>query len=216
MGNLNIKLRKPIYGWGINDADYVTQPRHGDRCPYFDHWHSMLRRCYSENSMVRNSSYINKSVNGEWKYFTDFRSWMENQSWEGNALDKDILVYGNLEYSPENCIFVPSYVNSFFSSVSTKKTDLPLGVHIKYKLKTNPYVSQGAEDNKRTHLGCSRTPMEAHTLWQDWKLDSAYDRQAKYRKEGCFDPRVDVKFEIVIQNLVHQINNGLETTHIIY
>lgn len=214
--NLNLGLRKPIYGFGINDAEYVTQPRYGKRCPYFDHWHSMLRRCYSENSKVRNPAYGDKTVNEEWKYFTAFKNWMQGQVWEGNALDKDILIYGNTEYSSKTCIFVPSYVNSFFSSVSTKKNDLPLGVHIKTKLKTNPYISQGVHENKRIHLGCSSTPLEAHRIWQKWKVNSAYEHRSRYKEEACFDQRVDIKFEKVIQNILFQINNNIETTCIIH
>lgn len=216
MGDLKLYLRKPIYNWGINDADYVTQPSKSMRCPYFDCWHSMIRRCYAKNSMKKNPSYEDKFVSEQWKYFTQFRTWMEQQKWQGNSLDKDILLQGNLEYGPENCIFVPNYVNGFFSSVSKKKAHFPLGVHIKTNLKISPYIAQGTENNKRIHLGCSSTELGAHALWQDWKLKTAYENQSKYREEACFDSRVDVKFNTVIENLIFQIENKTETTHIIY
>ena len=42
-----------------------------------------------------------------------FKDWMENQDWEGNQLDKDLLFEGNKVYGPKTCVFVTRMVNNF-------------------------------------------------------------------------------------------------------
>ena len=74
----------------------------------------MLQRCYSESHLVRQPTYKGCSVCEEWLTFSNFKSWMEQQDWEGKQLDKDLLVYKNKIYSPETCVFVSSVINSFF------------------------------------------------------------------------------------------------------
>lgn len=211
MANIKIGVRKPYYGWGINDADYVTQP--GDRskrCPIFDTWHSMVRRCYSKNSLSRNSIYEDKYVAEDWKHFTDFKKWMEVLSWEGLYLDKDILVMGNKVYSPDTCVFVPQYINTFFAVPcnGNKKSNYPLGVNIKPRLITTPFVGQGSANGKRTHLGCAATPEEAHILWQKWKLTEIDRVRAEYENEGYVHEGVIVSLNTTKENLTNDIESG--------
>lgn len=214
---VKMNRRKPIHGWGINDADYVTQPKYiGKNCPYFEVWKGMITRCHCPKFKEKNPSYYNKTVCLEWKCFSNFKCWMETQDWEGKSLDKDILIYGNLEYSPNACLFVPLYVNSFFSSVSTKKSGLPLGVHLaaKYKESKRKYISQST-DNVR-YQGCYDTAIEAHIKWQECKLETSVLYRERYSKESDADNRVVNKFDLVIAQLDREIKNGWETTCILY
>jgi len=214
---VKMNRRKPVHGWGINDADYVTQPKYtGKTCPYFKVWMGMVTRCHCPKFKQKNPSYHNKSICPEWKYFSNFKNWMETQDWEGNSLDKDILIYGNLEYGPNACIFVPLYVNSFFSSVSTKKTDLPLGVHLsnKYKESRRKYVSQIPGDAR--YQGTYDTAIEAHIKWQESKLEITLLYREKYTKEYNADSKVIDKFNLVIEQLEREIKTGEETTCIFY
>lgn len=183
-------MRKPLYGVGVNDSDYVTQPSMGERCPYFDKWASMLRRCYAGKHAP---SYKDCEVCDEWLTFSNFKNWMQSKNWEGLDLDKDILVRGNRIYSEETCVFIPPFVNLilFGAGNKQKKSNLPLGVVIKPRLKTNPYAAQGTLDGKRLHLGVRSTPLEAHMLWQKWRLDSIYKITLEYRTLNCYDERVD-------------------------
>src|SRR5690554_3914613 len=215
-GRTRVKSRKPIYGVGINDADYVTQPLGGiDRCPYFNVWHSMIRRCYSKNSHQRSKSYIGVHVSDEWKVFSNFKAWMERQHWEGLELDKDFLGDGSL-YSSEICVFIPSYVNSAATRVSTKRGAYPLGVVKKPRLRKKPFAAQGTDSNgKRVHLGVSETELGAHQLWQSWKIENMTKVLERYRLEEHFHPCVGKRLEGIIDNLRQDLLNGVETTSLI-
>lgn len=102
-----------VYGVGLNDANYQTAFTAASgskrivvwRCPYYQKWVNMLERVYGSNRVA----YAGVSVCEEWLTFSNFRSWMEKQDWEGKELDKDIL--GASVYGPETCIFVHKTVN---------------------------------------------------------------------------------------------------------
>jgi len=103
-----MKAKKLVYGVGINDADYVTQKWetisyvNGKQkqnlvweCHYYRTWCGMLMRCYSAKHQERNPTYKGCSVSEEWLRFSNFKSWMERQDFEGMQLDKDLLFEGN-------------------------------------------------------------------------------------------------------------------------
>ena len=114
---------KRLYGVGINDADYmigVNAPADAEGrklrvwiCPFYAAWRSMLARCYESPSKVYRPTYGACSVDPSWLKFSAFRSWMTTQPWEGNQLDKDILVPGNKVYGPDVCVFVSGDLNKF-------------------------------------------------------------------------------------------------------
>lgn len=120
---------KLVCGVGINDADYVTQKweHHGYdangkqiqtlvwKCPFYNAWVNMLSRAYSVKTLKRQPTYEGTTVCKEWHTFSVFRTWMEKQEWEGNQLDKDLLVQGNKEYNPETCCFLPQTINNFIA-----------------------------------------------------------------------------------------------------
>lgn len=73
-----IGYRVPLYGVGINDADYVVQLREtlsgtaNKRkrktiwvCPYYSKWSAMLTRCYSKTSASRRPKYDDSYVCSE-------------------------------------------------------------------------------------------------------------------------------------------------------
>lgn len=210
------KSRRLVYGVGINDANYVTQPKDRSlRCPYYDVWHSMLRRCYSQNSKIINKSYVGVVVADNWLRFSNFKAWMEQQHWKGNVLDKDFLGNGKL-YSEQSCVFIPNYLNSSITTASSKRAGkYPLGVVMKPRLKSNPYAAQatGAE-GKRIHLGTRATPIEAHKLWQEWRLSSLQEVREKYARENSHVITVLSKIDEICDRLKQDIENNLETLSI--
>lgn len=109
-------MLRTVCGVGLNDADYVVKPLvNGVRvpCPYYTRWRCMIERCYSIQVHKRQPTYSDCIVCEEWLTFSNFKAWMETQDWEGNQLDKDLLVEGNKVYGPDTCVFVSSDVNNF-------------------------------------------------------------------------------------------------------
>lgn len=125
--------RTPVFGVGVNDVEYVTEKRVGGKrvcCPYYLRWKSMLSRCYSEYSQRKDPSYVGCYVCQEWHSMTNFKRWMELQDWKGKHLDKDILFSNNKVYSPDTCVFIDPWTNSFFTGNFRKcKGVLPRGVY---------------------------------------------------------------------------------------
>jgi len=97
----------------------------------YSKWVGMLYRGYNNlyiQSLPNRKSVI---VCREWHNFQVFAKWFEDNykpHMEGWHLDKDILVKGNREYSPQTCCFVPSEINILFSSCKIDKKELPKGV----------------------------------------------------------------------------------------
>lgn len=173
-------MKATVFCVGINDSNYVTQKFtkiNGKQkltwiCPYYQTWYSMIRRCYSEVVHKNRPTYIGCSVVDEWKYFMNFRSWMIQQDWEGNHLDKDILVKDNKLYSPDTCVFVSQSVNSFLNSHSGARGDYPIGVHFHKRDKVfTATINNGY--GKFLHLGYFNCPEIAHQAWLTKKREIA-------------------------------------------
>ncbi len=197
------RARKPIYGVGINDSDYVTQPEDRKlRCPIFDRWHSMIRRCYSENSRIINPAYEMVSVCQDWLVYSNFKVWMESQNWEGLALDKDIRGDGNL-YSPETCAFVPQQINSFFSEAT--QSEFP-GTRLKFEDgRKKPYIAQIWANGAKKHLGVFASRPEAHKAWQLAKLQELERLIVEHQN---IDSKVLYVMDTCRQALVNDIESG--------
>lgn len=201
-------MSKLIYGVGINDADYSVNPRiNGGRsyCVFYQKWHGMLKRCYSEAFQKKNPTYIGCSVSSEWLSFMTFKLWMVNQQWEGNQIDKDLLFNGNKIYSPEKCVFVSQKTNSLLTDCGTGRGDWPIGVswHIRDKL----FISRCSNGKKDIYLGCFNNKLDAHLAWQKYKKDLIYSAAIEQD-----DERVKNALLSRCEQLQYDIDNGLETT----
>lgn len=190
--------KKKVYGVGINDADYVTQKsetvsRVGEKqkqkliweCPYYRRWVQVLARCYSERLKETYLSYIGCYAVDEWLTFSNFKSWMETQDWEGKELDKDLLVRGNKVYGPSSCVFVDKIVKTFTLESNASRGQYKIGVcwnnHREKFLSTcrNPFTK------RQENLGHFDTEDEAHAAWLQRKTELAHILAAEQT-----DPRV--------------------------
>ena len=173
------KQKKLMYGVGVNDADYPTRKHETTNgklkliwcCPFYRAWTAMLERCYSSALQARRPTYIGCTVTPEWLSFSAFKSWMEQQPWEGNELDKDILFPGNKMYSADSCAFVPSALNKFLNDNGAARGALPIGV----SMNKGRYMAQcrNPVTAKRETLGSFGTPTEAHAAWRKRKHELA-------------------------------------------
>jgi len=164
-------MGKLVYGVGINDADYTVKPKINGklvRCPYYQRWADVLKRCYSEKYLKMHPTYIGCETSEEWKIFSKFKAWMEEQDWEGKQLDKDILILGNKLYSVNTCVFVTQNVNSFLTDSAAIRGIYMLGVSWhKAGEKFQAQLRDG--EGKNIYLGLFDTELEAHLAWKACK-----------------------------------------------
>lgn len=163
----SLNQRKPVYGVGINDAPYKTNPLINNKrtiCPYYAKWMDMIVRCYSENFQTTSPTYKGCSVAKEWLTFSNFKSWMIKQDWQGKELDKDIIKYGNKIYSPSNCRFVTRELNVLLYIHPASKRKYPQGV-----CRANngeKYFSRVMNNGNTVHIGVYETQKEASEAYK--------------------------------------------------
>lgn len=171
------KRNKLVGGWGVNDADYNVYPTIGGKkvmCPFYRTWNNMIVRCHNKGYQEKKPTYLGCYIIEEWRYFSNFKLWMESQSWGGKVLDKDLLLRDNKCYSPINCVFIDSLVNLFVTDSGATRGLLPIGVCYKKSsgrysaMCHNPFV-----DEKSRHIGYFSNPLEAHYAWQARKHEIA-------------------------------------------
>ncbi|MEH6451150.1 MAG: hypothetical protein V7765_20970 [Oleispira sp.] len=201
----SLSKRKPVFGIGINDANYVAQPVVESKkisCPYYRAWKNMLMRCYSEKYQTKRPTYIGCSVDKEWLTFSVFRAWMEGQDWQGKQLDKDLLIPGNKEYGPAACIFVSSQINSLLNDHAAERGDFPQGVGFDKAL--GKYKAYCSVNGKMKHLGCFTSIPEAEITYLTFK--SELIKQIASEEEAASNPKLQTALlrhtELLINKLI--------------
>lgn len=195
-------MSRLVHGFGINDVTYKVQLYedtgefypNGRRvykqtwlCPYYSKWKDMLKRVYCKN---KRPSYTGCFVCLEWKYLSNFIKWVDKQDdrdWESKSLDKDLLVLGNKEYSPETCVFLNTLTNSFITDRVASRGEFMLGVDSSGN-DIHPYKVRCCDPLKRfkRYLGTFDNEIEAHLTWKSKKhiyscelVDSEKDERVK-------------------------------------
>lgn len=166
----SIANRRLVFGAGINDADYHTQPKiNGKRltCPYYSKWTDMLTRCYSLSFQKRKPTYKYCSVINDWLLFSNFKHWMKSQDWKNKDLDKDIIKPGNKVYSAEYCCFVIPSINSLLIDCAASRGKWPVGVY--YHKGAKKFVAQIRTNGKQNYLGLFATADEANATYKQFK-----------------------------------------------
>lgn len=167
------KKSNVIYGVGLNDADYITShvDERGVRvyCPYYSRWMGIMNRSYCLKFKAKHPTYDDCTVHPEWLVFSQFKTWMKRQDWEGKHLDKDLLVQGNKEYGPLTCLFVSATINNILTLRKGKRGAYPVGVS-KVVIKEHEYFAAHCSFfGKQKRLGYFKTPDEAAAKYQEEK-----------------------------------------------
>lgn len=191
--------RAKICGVGTNDADYKLSRRKKIdekwkkvwECPFYRSWRAMIVRCYNDKHLAKCPTYADCTVSDEWlDSFMAFCSWMIKQDWEGNCLDKDLMVLGNRLYSKDTCKFITSDINKLLVYSNGSSSGRLLGValckdRVKARYKASVYIS-----GKSKHLGYYRTELEAHRVYLLAKIDVitfvAEDQEDLEIREGLY------------------------------
>jgi len=167
---LSLSCRKLIHGKGINNATYKTSYTINNRrikCPYYEKWTEMLKRCYSDKFHSIRPTYIGCSVSKEWLTFSNFKKWMEKQDWKNKDLDKDILFINNKVYSKNTCVFIKRELNNLLNTHEKDKGKYPTGVS-KNTL-GNKFAAKIRIKGKLKHLGSFNTIEEAFITYKKAK-----------------------------------------------
>ena len=188
--------RKPILGFGINDAEYCTnQIIDGVKvmCPAYLCWKHMLHRCYSKKFLDKNNTYHGVSVCREWLVFSSFRDWWLTNSVDGWHLDKDILGTGKI-YSPDSCIFVPAWVNCITLDRKKMRGKFAIGASFKVTHGSFEAYCRNPIEDKKEFLGYFESDTEAHKAWLNRKIEIVTSLKKELDLIDCrlFDRIVDI------------------------
>tara|TARA_R110000851_G_C12963621_1_gene554541 strand:+ start:410 stop:985 length:576 start_codon:yes stop_codon:yes gene_type:complete len=166
---MSLTRKNKLYGVGINDADYVVSKTSLNKykCPFYERWSCMIKRCYSAKYQEKQPSYIGCSVVDSWLTFSNFRLWMLSQDWNEKHLDKDILTQGNKIYSPESCLFVTREINILLTEAKANIGTYPTGVS--FNANNNKFTSQISIKGKRKSLGYFLTQKQAFDTYKEAK-----------------------------------------------
>ena len=159
-----------VYGVGINDSGIPTYHMIDGKktqCPFYKRWVNILERCYSEKWHKKYPTYKDCSVCDEWLFFSAFKLWMVAQDWEGNQIDKDILLPGNKIYGPEECIFVSGKVNSLLIDCGSARGNYPIGVT--FNKRTGKFISRCMRNGKKVGIGSYDDELEASKAYKSFK-----------------------------------------------
>lgn len=175
------KQKCPVVGIGTNDLLGT------EHLKSYKIWQNMLLRCYSEKWRQRTQSYADCSVCDEWLTFSNFKKWFDENYVEGYQLDKDLMHKGAKVYSPENCNFVPQYINTLTIKGKKVRGDYPIGV-TKYG---NRYVAAMSKKGSRcTRIAVRDTPEEAFLAYKQTKEAYIKEVATEYYNRGEITKRV--------------------------
>ena len=181
-GNCKNPFYPSVFGHGYLGVDKngnvpKTQEFKNDRWRdtwEYKKWNEMLRRCFDNKLKEKEPTYKDVVCCERWLCFSHFLEDLEILKQEHNwgkdeklNLDKDILIKGNKEYSLENCVLVPNYINSLFIKSDASRGKYPVGVY--YNKRDKKYKAQCNINGKLKHLGCYNTIEQAFNSYKQAK-----------------------------------------------
>jgi hypothetical protein len=162
--NMKEDKNKLVRGVGLNDlhGEATYRDESGKKCTTkaYDTWRSMLQRCYDPKWHEKYPTYIGCYVSEDWKLFSNFKKWFDENYIEGYQLDKDILNIRNREYSENNCVFVSGQLNKVFNDRGSARGDYPQGVV--WHKRHERYQAQITINGKKHYLSYETSIAAAH------------------------------------------------------
>lgn len=163
-------------------------------------WSGMLKRVYtpiSDNEIINYGDTC--SVHPDWHYFPNFKKWFDTQILKDDwHLDKDLLVKGNKQYSPDKCVLLPKEVNWFLTSRKNHRGLWPIGVT--YHDRINKWQATCSTNNNGDgYIGVYNSPEDAFYAYKKVKEQYAKDLAEKWK--GIIDDKAIVallRYEVSI------------------
>ena len=184
-GQVNNPYHKSVYGVGfIGDGKYSnkTHPK------IYAEWIDLIRRCFDKDFKNKYTTYKDCILEDYLLCFQNFAKWYEDNYYQFRdeimQVDKDILKHGNKEYSPDNCMIVPSCINAMFIKNKSKRGDCPIGVY-KYGSKELPYTAQCADIDlgKQKRIGQFKTKEQAFYAYKEYKEKYLKRKAEEFKNE---------------------------------
>lgn len=170
-GSLRYPYHRSVHGVGFTGVGKHKQKECGKNTPALIPWKKMLERCYSKKSLEKYPNYLGCSVSEEWHNFQNFAEWYYSQPfWDkmpSPQVDKDLLVKGNREYSPDKCLLLPRQVNNLFIRRHKTVGGLPIGVT--KKRDDGRYYASVSTFNESIKLGVFFSPESAFYAYKEAK-----------------------------------------------
>lgn len=110
-GTVKDLMHPIVFGVGYIGVGSYRAYEGGKATPAYSVWHAMLERCYCPKKHEQFPTYKDCFVCDSWHNFQLFAYWFYRNHHPGLELDKDIILKGNKEYSPEKCKFVTRQQN---------------------------------------------------------------------------------------------------------
>lgn len=171
-----------VYGVGINDKKGFSSSKE------YRLWADMLRRCYTKNPIRGQECYQRCSVSENFKSFSYFYNWCQNQIGFGSdnfQLDKDVLIKNNKIYSEDNCIFIHREINSSLERCSKSRGSLPIGVYFDSRKKL--IICRIRNGKGQVCLGSFNNEIDAFNAYK--KEKEIYIRSLAEKHKDVIDPR---------------------------
>jgi hypothetical protein len=178
-------MRKLIYGVGECNKGKFQTKIDGKTARLYSIWSHMIQRCYCPIAMAKNPAYVDCGVDTRFLKFQEFAAWASSQQGfdKGWALDKDILIKGNKTYGPEQCIFVPMYINSLFARTKATRGANPIGV----TERNGRYIAALSTKHGKRYLGSHDSQEAAFFAYKDGK--ERYIKEVADSWKAELDPR---------------------------
>lgn len=157
-------------GVGFIDIEGASIGR--NMTPEYSLWNGLLNRCYNKINLSTRPTYKDCVVSENFKYFSKFKEWCNNQvgfkavddKGKSFHLDKDILQKNGKMYSEETCCFVPSEINTALVSSKSRRGELPQGVI--WNCTKTRYRARIQRGDKWESLGTYDTTEQAFAIYK--------------------------------------------------
>lgn len=185
---------------------YLGEGQFTPQDQWYNYWRAMIERVYRKNHFAERW-YEDINVCEDWHNYQNFAQWCIGNFYEilGHKmnLDKDILFKGNKLYSPETCVFVPSFINMLFVMCENVRGDLPIGVYWherdqEYRAQCS-YIDSETGKRKNKWLGGHDNSISAFNAYKTFK-ENHIRHLANYYKdsipEKLYDTMINYEVEI--------------------
>ena len=150
-------------------------------------WYHMIERCYDKTL----PSYINYGGRGvmvcdEWKLYSNFKKWYDDNCIDGYEIDKDIK--GGMIYSPQTCIFISKEHN--ISEAMSRRDYTKNSGKNNAMYKSFEYYESNPVDRTFFKNKCKREGVDFESFKEIWNGDKVRNGRklftyVKYNENEC-------------------------------